>query len=316
MWKRSKRLLSEPFWRSVQSKTNAERKSAKIKFEFVMEMLSFLSVYIEFPKLDIPSWDIPNPLDLRRSQIEGFAGDLRRFWGMSDGPIGNMTWLLESKGIIVTTSFLDAIKLDAASDWSESDTPPIVLLNRDAGSTARSRFDIAHELGHILLHRSVDRKLMQEETEYYKIIEKQAHTFAASFLFPSTAFRKEVVTVSLDHLLALKHKWKLSVQMMVHRADDIGMLSDHQKMRLWKNLSARGWRSREPLDDQMPPEEPMLLLEGFKALFDNGVASKSEVLAALPFSPSDLEQLCGANAGFFDESAPSVRIVPIGRREN
>lgn len=302
------------YFRSLKSSTRAARARAMIRHRWLRDIGDFVSQYVEFPSLNLPSWDIPDHKALTDAHIEDYATQLRRFWGLGDGPLGNVLWLLEGNGMIVAKGDMMADNLDAVSGWTDDGAHPVILLGTDKASAVRSRFDAAHELGHLILHRQIDPACLDKDSEDFALIEKQAHRFAGAFLLPKASFTREVFFVSLDAFRAMKPVWRTSIAMMLKRACDLGLVGPGQQAGLWRNLTRRGWKKQEPLDDELPCEEPRLLQDGIRALVEHKVLSRSELRAALPFAVTDLESLCGLESGFFDETPPQVRIINISPR--
>jgi Zn-dependent peptidase ImmA (M78 family) len=112
----------------------------------------------------------------------------------------------------------------------------------------RERFNLAHELGHLLLEvpKNVDA-------------EKAAHRFAASFLVPAEAAYRELGEhrrrIDFLELAILKKKYGLSMQAWVYRAQDLGIITSSCAAILFKTFRSRGWSLQEP-GDVIPPEEP------------------------------------------------------------
>src|SRR5262249_5990128 len=155
----------------------------------------------------------------------------------------------------VVRDYLEADTLDALSEWLEPEGIPFIVLNADKESAVRSRFDLAHELGHLILHRSVTPDDLKKKP-LFRQIEKQAFRFAGALLLPQRPFLADLHALSLDALRALKSKWKVAIAAMIHRLSDLGVLTEEQEKRFWINYARRGWRGREPLDDQLPCEMP------------------------------------------------------------
>ena len=131
-------------------------------------------------------------------------------------------------------------------------------------------FDAAHELGHLILHRHLqDRQI--KNLSLHGILENQAHRFAGALLLPERSFSQEVWAPTLDAFVSLKKHWRCAVAMMVSRCEHLGMLDEVQVKRAWINLSRRGWRTEEPLDNVLEPEEPKLLRRSFQLLIDEGI---------------------------------------------
>ncbi len=175
----------------------------------------------------------------------------------------------------------------------------------------RSRFDIAHELGHMILHRQF-RQLPQREDHLFKLIENQAHRFASAFLLPAEAFREDLGVITLDRCVALKSKWGVSVQAMLKRAGQICVISEGQEQRLWMNLGRRKWRTKEPLDDVLPPEEPRFLLKSIELLAQHRIVDPQDMPTRLALAPRDVEELAGLPPGYLVPKGPKARLLGEG----
>ena len=100
-----------------------------------------------------------------------------------------MVNLLENKGIIVSTLNINNKKIDAFTQVHEINNKEkyCVVLSNDKQSVARRNFDAAHELGHIILHKHIE-KLEELSSEEQRNLEEQANFFAAAFLLPKNVF--------------------------------------------------------------------------------------------------------------------------------
>ena len=76
----------------------------------------------------------------------------------------------------------------------------------------RIMFDMAHELGHILMH-PWSEELDYVSKEEFKLRERQANMFASALLLPRETFTRDVEAYPTDlaYYQFLKKKWKLSV---------------------------------------------------------------------------------------------------------
>jgi Zn-dependent peptidase ImmA (M78 family)/DNA-binding XRE family transcriptional regulator len=307
------RPVAEPrkrkiFYRSMSAATKAARERAERRYEWLEEIVSFIREYLELPKVNFPVFDVPeNPNLISHEMIEDLAIQARRFWKMGDGTISNVVWLAENNGAIVTRTALGADTLDAFSEWNEAVDTPYIILGAEKNVAARSRFDIAHEIGHLVLHRRIDRNRISKTSDF-RLIENQAHRFAGAFLLPATAFSNDFSAPTLDALQALKSKWNVSIQMMLHRAQDLHLISTEQAQRLWINRTRRGWRLVEPLDDVLPVEQPRLLQRSFELLINEQVVTRSEIVSELPYAVMDIEELSGLPVGFLEEKPPPISI--------
>jgi len=154
--------------------------------------------------------------------------------------------------------------IDAFS-WLGPDRP-FVILDTGKGNRARSRFDAAHELGHLVMHRERARAADRD-------LEKQAHRFASAFLLPARQLEAEWPTGRLNwrELMTLKRRWQMSLAALLYRARQDELLSPTAYESAVKYISRAGWRKREPVD-LGPPERPRLLRRAVRALEDSGIS--------------------------------------------
>jgi Zn-dependent peptidase ImmA (M78 family) len=156
---------------------------------------------------------------------------------------------MEQHGIIVTRLPLDTGDVDAFSLPFQDH--PVVVLGADKEDRARSRFDAAHELGHLIAHK--------ERVWGLTAVEDQAHWFAAAFLMPRDDIIDDLpAKADWQTLLSLKQRWQVSLAALLMRARELGKMDPASYLTAVKASSARGWRRREPLP-LGTPEEPQLL---------------------------------------------------------
>jgi Zn-dependent peptidase ImmA (M78 family) len=243
-------------------------------------------------------------------EIEHWATRAREFWGLGESPISNLLRVAENNGAIVIRDYLDAETLDALSEWLEPEGVPFVVLNADKESAVRSRMDLAHELGHIVLHRGVRTEDLNKKV-LFKQIEQQAFRFAGALLLPERPFLRDLHSLSLDALRALKSKWGVAIGAMIHRIADLGVLSEDQEKRLWINYNRRGWRRREPLDDQLAFEMPSLLPQAFQILIDQG-HDREQIPGSIGHGRSQIEQVANLPENFLMPSiSVQAKIIPF-----
>ena len=291
------------FERSRVRATWATRLRARHRRTWLREILQHLTQYVKVPASNIP--EIGHPLGwegLSDAQIESLAKDLRRHWSLGDGPISNVTLLAENNGIVVTLIPMKANKLDAFSLWDEADGRPYIVLGDDSQSAFRTRFNVCHEIGHLLLHRGLSDDVLQDKANH-KLVESQADRFAASFLTPATAFSPEALPPTLERFRLLKPRWRTSIKMMIHRAEELDVIDREEARRLYISYNRRGWNTQEPLDTEAETEEPRLVRRLFEAVIEGSVLLPSQITAALPFNPEDMEQLANLPYGYLDEAS-------------
>ena len=186
-------------------------------------------------RFNLPPVALP---DLSQHTPEEAAILLRHEWRLGQGPISNMVHLLETKGVGVFWLNEDEPSLDAWSLWH--DQWPIVMLNTRSEAGCRARFDAAHELGHLVLHRG---EAVFEGLE----VENQANCFASAFLLPEEQFLAESPRYPiLQSFFPLKKRWGVSLAAMVMRSKQIGTFSDWNARRAFKEIASNGWKTREP----------------------------------------------------------------------
>jgi Zn-dependent peptidase ImmA (M78 family) len=271
-------------------------------------MVFYLEEYVNLPTLHFPQFDCPSqPRLISDEMIEGIASEARDFWKLRSAPIPDVVWLLEQHSTIIARDRLDAETLDALSVWGSLENRPYIILNADKQSAIRSRTDVAHELGHLLLHRNVKRSQLTKSVEY-KLIEDQAFRFARAFLLPASSFANDMYALSLDALRSIQSKWKVSLGIMVKRAEDLDLINEEQTKKLWIALNRRGWKFREPFDDEIEIESPKLLSRVFNLLVTEQVQNKDEIRWEIPYALGDIEALSGLNQEFWQSTNPNLSV--------
>jgi Zn-dependent peptidase ImmA (M78 family) len=223
------------------------------------------------PAPDLPTFDVP-------VDPEGAAEAVRQHWGLGERPIKNTIHLLESRGIRVFSLAIDASEVDAFSMWFEGRA--FVFLNtRKSGE--RSRFDAAHELGHLVLHR--------HGTPNGREAEREADAFASALLMPARSVYAHAPRVAtLQQLIDLKRLWMVSVSALTYRMHSLGLLSEWHYRQLFRQISARGYRTGEP--NAIRREVSQVLHKVFAALREEGV-TKHDIAADLQVHPTDINEL-------------------------
>ena len=263
------------FFRSLSAATIRARKAAQVKGSWMREVYTYLASFVKFPPLYIPAHDLPrDPLVISSEDIEDAATHCRKEWGLGLGPISNLSLLLENKGFVLAQAFLNSPKLDAVS--LVTNRAIYVLLGLEKSSRSRSRFDLAHELGHAVLHQGVLQRSFQK-SEHFRLIENQAHRFAAAFLFPQEAFLSEIFLPSIDLFLSMKARWKVSVKMMLVRAYKLHMISEREYRNLLVSYNRRGWHRGEPNEENIPHGRPRLLRRSIEMLTARGIFSMDQI---------------------------------------
>lgn len=292
--------LARPgFFRSQVSTCRGAKDSAEARLEWLEEVSYKLQESLEFPDINIPSYDGGDVRLIQDCEIESLAEECRDRWGLGRGPISDVVHVLESFGAVVARSEIGYVKMDGVSRWSDVDDRPYILLASDKAGPIRSRFDAAHELGHLVLHRGIDSNQYKAN---YHLLETQAHRFASAFLMPAESFSHEIKWPTLDAFLSLKPRWKVSIAAMIKRSQDLEISSPDVALRLWKARSARGWVKKEPLDDDFEFELPKLLKRSIMMLVEHKILNKNTLRDVLGIPVNDLEELCCLPSGYFSLS--------------
>jgi Zn-dependent peptidase ImmA (M78 family)/DNA-binding XRE family transcriptional regulator len=201
------------------------------------------------PEVDVPSFEelIASVQDAEPSPVDA-ALSLRRMWSLGMRPIPDMLAVLESRGVRVLGLPSQDREVDAFSFWHENQ--PFIFLNASK-SAERLRFDLAHELGHLCIHRDV-------RTNRNRQYELDANTFASTFLMPADGLTPQLVgSLSLPDVMELKAYWRVSATALVRRLHQLRRISDWQYRTWMIDLSERGFRTSEP--NGIPREQSALL---------------------------------------------------------
>jgi len=300
------------FFRHFRSKTNAKQlASVDRQLAWLRDFVSTLEQYVVLPAVNIPDFSPPSdPRNLTESEIEQSAAELRRQWGFRDGVIRDVVKLVENNGCIVVNELVKAEAIDAFSLWSRKGRPVIVVGCRSVSGVHR-RVDVAHELGHLLLHKNIDKRFLHLNPDTHKTVEDQAFRFARAFLMPAETFRRSLSYVTLDTLLLQKQHWHLSVAAMIKRAVDLDMIDESAERNFWIKRSRRKWTKSEPFDDLIPPEEPRLLGNALRALKAADPENLAGLCEEVGLYGTDLARFCGMNEDDVSPGYVNDRDLPL-----
>lgn len=289
-----------PYWyRSTAAATKRARDSAEARHGWLRDMVSTIEGLVALPPVQIEAMNYPNPAVIRDVDIDHAAESVRSHWRLGEGPIPDTVALLENMGCVVASFAFGAETLDAFSQ-SPSERP-YVLLNADERSSVRRRFNAAHELGHLILHRHVPQSLVSNSA-IHKMMENQAHRFASELLFPASAIADEVYAISLDSMKRVKAKWKTSIQMILTRLRDLEIISQDKYEDSFREMSIQKRRTWEPLDDTIALEAPRLLFKAISLLLEQKVTTKTDLVHRFGYEPTDVEVLTGMPRGYLSSN--------------
>ena len=228
--------------------------------------------------------EAPYPVVDDLAEVEHAALSLRTHWDLGRNPIPSMVELLEECGIKVLAFDLSAIGgLTAYARSGGSRVASVIVVNsNDSGE--RQRFTLSHELGHLVL--TVDATANPEAA---------AHRFAGAFLMPADALRMEIgrrrTFIGWSELFSLKRLFGVSVQALVYRCRDLGIINEALFRRLFRNMTGLGWRSPPYAEPQAIPREEPTRFERLcsRALAEN-VISEAKAAELLGVSVRDLHR--------------------------
>lgn len=241
------------YFRSLRSAPAGARKQARHSVQLVRQLAEVLEKRVRFPPLDVPRLPVLEAAD--REQPLAAARAVRKRWSVPPGPIDNVVRLVERHGVLVAVLGSGHERIDAFS-VPFSDRPAIVM-SAAKGKRDRSRLDVSHELGHLVMHSPADRAT--KEVEY------QAQAFAAELLMPADEIVHELPRgLDLDRLITLKRRWQVSIAALLYRAKSLNVMPEATYTQAMKMMSARGWRRHEPAD-LGAPESPVLLRAAIEA---------------------------------------------------
>ncbi|GAB3618780.1 ImmA/IrrE family metallo-endopeptidase [Glutamicibacter endophyticus] len=219
------------FFRARRRSTSAQRKSAAALGRIGTDLYRMLDHSFGLPDVAVP--------DLAVMNARSAAQQLRVLWDLGVAPLPNLIQLAESRGIRVLSLPKASAEVDAFSFWDEG--RPYIFLSLEK-TAERSRFDIAHELGHLVLHAGLGQMPADIADA-----ERQANDFASEFLMPRVELRTKVPREPrLEQVLMVKRHFGVSAMALVYSAHSAGILSDWTYRVLMQELNDAGYKFGEP----------------------------------------------------------------------
>lgn len=290
-------LLNVNF-RSNAASLKSSRAFLNARLNLANEVAVHLQEFVDYPKVNFPTFDYQSIDQITDSDVEDAASALRNLWGLGEAPIQDLALCFENYGGILVREETGISNIEGLSGWSPNLSRPFALLNADKANYFRSRFDLAHEIGHLVLHRHIP-----DTAENYKLKENQAHKFAGALLLPAKRFAYEVNSpINLNDLVILKPRWGVSVAAMVMRLHSLNLLDDDAKTNMFKRISERWGRKSEPKDDDFKPELPRLLKRTLELLVDEGILNREAISNFFAISTYDVSTICNVSEAFLAET--------------
>ncbi len=257
--------LSEIEYRKLSKMPQKEASIIKEKTK------EYLSRYLELEEILGLSNEFINPLKsigviTNYEQVNEAAKQLREAWNLGNGAIFNVVEILEDKNIKV-------VKLDVDEDLDGlqtfvNDTIPVVAYNlKKANKLDRIRFTLLHELAHLLLN-------FGDITERQK--ETLCHQFAGAVLLPEETIKAELGEhrnkLSSLELGSIKKQYGISMQAIVMRAKDCGIINDHYTKQFFFLIKQLNWKIDEPVEYQGVEESNRFEQLLFRALIEDQIS--------------------------------------------
>ncbi|WP_166483229.1 helix-turn-helix domain-containing protein [Streptomyces rhizosphaericus] len=288
-------------FRSLRSTPKAQRERALAFAEQVWELTYTLERRVQLPQVDLPGFvggEVHPGLALP-SEPTAAAQELRRQWGLGDGPVTHLVRRMEAHGIVVVLPAEADAAAATVDAFSSRPARPLVILTRNrANDVYRHRFTAAHELGHLVLHGDATGDSRQE---------READAFAAEFLTPQASILPLLPRrMDLSQLASLRRAWGVSVHSFVYRCRELGVISDATASRTYQRLRALDGQpgfAPEPVSSY-PGEQPTLLAQAFELAVQVTGLTVRELAQELAWKQAHVRELLG-----MPDTRPVLRLV-------
>jgi Zn-dependent peptidase ImmA (M78 family) len=149
------------------------------------------------------------------------------------------------------------------------------------------RFTLAHEIGHLVMHRFPNPDM-----------EREASDFASALLMPATEIRQALSgRLDLRRLAALKPEWRVSMQALLFRAQSLRLIEKAQASWLWRQFSTTRMRLREPPELDFEPERSGVLARMIRLHLDTFGYTIAELAKLFHLYEDQLGKYYDLNAG-------------------
>lgn len=286
--RRSSVELEQCHFRSLRASTQTLKKTIAAQVEMFELLVDELVKEVDFPVVGFNTFD--ESID-SLSKIEQAAERFRREQGLGLGPISSVTKLAEKVGVLVVDLTEADERVDAFSLFNKR---PLIVRSTAKASPGRQRFDLAHELGHLIMHQGIETGC--------RLTEDQANQFASALLMPRASFAAEFPPMrgrylNWPALKEMKLRWKVSFKALIYRAQTLDLLTAEQAKSGFTYLNRKGFTKSEEFDELIPMESPALVQRAInlldyatwrRVLKDSGLTSKmvtEQFLLDVPVSP-------------------------------
>lgn len=288
-------------YRRYADRKKAHQRADEVLVQWVGSIVDALGNVIDQESVTVPSWPVSPDDDVMAA--DAAAIHTRTKLVGHDEPVFGLFWLLESHGVVgLRLSDEEGKATDGYSSWVNN--RPVVAIKARPGNVLipRDRLSLAHELGHLVMHREVPADLTAAQ---HKRMEAQAFRFASVFLMPKSD--PGWSEFSLRNFMHVKLKWGMSVSALVRRMFDDGFLDETRYRSLMVEISQKGWRRAEPGDEGWPEDTPAYLAEAIRWTVEEKAMPSDWLVSATRLTPAILSELTGLEAEFFEQRRPGFK---------
>jgi Zn-dependent peptidase ImmA (M78 family)/transcriptional regulator with XRE-family HTH domain len=273
------------FYRSVARIKAQHRKANEAYTLLAMNINNYLTQKVKLPLFHRPDLDITEFLG-QSHYAENLASELRGLWALGNQPINNIISLCELKGIRIFRLPAEVQEIDALSFFDDESGSPFMFINTFK-SAERTRFDCAHELGHVVMHTH-NKKIRAEKDN--RVLETEADQFASEFLMPTDAFFATAPRyLSLENMIDYKKTWRTSLKAINYKAHKLGLISDWVNRSNSMKINSLGYNVNEP--EETHRDESLMLPKIFSVLASQASFDKNRMLDDIGISEDDFNQL-------------------------
>lgn len=241
------------------------------KMEKYLRLESLLKAELKFT-VGLSNSSLANP-----DQTEQAAGELRQLWDLGTGPVVNILTFLEDRGIKIFRLAGPEGFESCSGFYLDS---PFIAVN-DNLPVDRLRFKTSTELAQILFGFSED----PAQSKLY-------NRWAAAFLMPARKLEEYFLPagrkIALSELAEIKLRYGISLQAIMYRAYDLGLITERRLRAFRELLNQKGWLTKEPVayrGEEFP--------QRFKRLIHYAISSEIlDLKTAASLAETTPEDLC------------------------
>lgn len=240
-----------------------QKKATDRKISLFAYLFDWMAAFVDIPPFTFKCVDLEDG-----TSPERVAMQVRRQFKLGGEPLRDICRLLETNGVAVFFWDCDNDWFDGVSLITDNGTP-LIIVNRNKPND-RIRFSLAHELGHILMHESIDFFVSEARDK-----EREANAFASELLMPAERIKGSLVGIGMRRLPSLKSYWKVSMAALLEKARSLGCIDGarYQYMRI--EFSRNRWNKEEPAPVDI--DEPVIIRQMFSLLTDTLGFTVSEI---------------------------------------